>query len=782
MHIVSTSSAPAASLSWRSRGGITHTVVCKATYDLVPGRSTLAVTQDPIHDRDQFWDDDEQRSLRAPSDLAPFKRRADVIVVGSIFPPNQAPSRRVVARLMVGEIDKSIAAYSDRWATRNNVIEEGKSWTRMPLSYERAAGGEESDNPVGRIAARDGMGKLALPNLMPPAFEPQPPDFFVPSIGFGPIAASWPARVRKLGAHAALSPEALLERPEEFESSYFNVAPADQQLDDLPSDCRIALENLHPQHPTLATTLPGHRARALCDLASIDIELVCDTLLIDTDRQVCTLTWRGSFWAESFAADERVIVALETPDARTSADALRRSIPSGESTMTLMARPRVHAPLPFSQNAPGANTPSRPAPELAGTPFQAARVPREVAPALAGIASTALGTQQLPDPPASMPTPPRGALAPMAPPPPPPAPVQGLAPPPPVMRAAPPPPATLDASPTRGAVPPPKPSSPQLAQLPAYMNTPVAPGPVVIPTHDPRAASRGVASASDAAARVDPPPRPPTEAPEPKVQQKRVRSFVDLLWYDPAAVERVRGQVGWTDALKEPAKSGRWLTDAAALEASKADIEPVRFIARALTRVATLDVAGVHRELLAGVDDDGFLVRPLVVVEGDVAMAYDPAEALHTSIALAEPLAVADKKLKDALDQAADIAKSDRPSTVAMIESALGRVRAAFAAANKVYPAQFLETTTERILIEERRYQKRTVFGAPKLVGTLHLQPAGSFPLYLPDALTSTLPLLPRFRARVIAEPHPRQDLADPEGTVLLVLAIGRVVVPPSAG
>ncbi len=874
MRVVCTPHIPAAFLTWRSRRGeLTHTVICKATYSLEPVESVLAEHHEPLYESDQHWEDSEQRSLRAASDLAPFKRRADVVVVGAVFAPAETTSRRVIARIAVGDIDKSIVAHSERSVSREGVLVEGRPFSRMPLVYERARGGDETDNPVGRTSARDSLGKMHLPNLQPIAFEPEAPDFFVPSIGLGPIAAIWPSRTRRLGGHAALPPDALLERPEDFDGSFFNVAPADQQLDELPSNAHLVLESLHAEHARLVTRLPGHRARALVDIAGIDLNLVCDTLWIDTERAICTLTWRGSFRADNLMPDERIIVALESADMHRTADLLRKSVPSGDETLTL--KPRKTIALPDRGALPFGNQGSAPASfsgSLAGTPFQSAsgkarassddppppasRPARaqplqqqgtyefaahdsvDIAPPKPTAQPPARASQHDPSasafaspaqayvaaaPPSFGPYPPSsgqpsGATPrPPLPPPAVPAPVtHGLpsalgltsahgqsamfpSPPGPVSsrsmhgsgprdegasRSPSPPLAThgpLAATPLLAVT---RLSSPSLnTQTPAYLSSPRQPATVQTHVaHDARAASRGVASASDAAARSNveavPKARPAESAPVAPAPPKRPRTFVDLLWFDDAAVERIRAQASWSETLKGTLKSSPWLTEAASSEAAKRELEPQKYVARAMTRVTMLDASGVQQAIVNAVDDDGYLVRPLVVVEGDLAFVYSPLEALKISLALAEPLGATDKKLKEQLDAATDVARPERKSTIPMIESVLARVRSAFQAANKVYPPNYLETTTERVLIEERGYLKRVVLGGPKLVATLSPPNGGALSVYLPEELASRLPLLPRFRVRLIAEPHARQDASDGEGTVLVGLALGRVVLP----
>src|SRR5687767_5935849 len=115
MEVVSACSLPVGSIVWQSRsGGASLTVVCKATYALCPVESQLAGEQDPLHDADRFWNDDPRQALRLASDFAPFKRRADVLLTGHAYAPRGEPSRSIVARLLVGEVDKTIEIFVDR--------------------------------------------------------------------------------------------------------------------------------------------------------------------------------------------------------------------------------------------------------------------------------------------------------------------------------------------------------------------------------------------------------------------------------------------------------------------------------------------------------------------------------------------------------------------------------------------------------------------------------------------------------------------------------------------
>ncbi|HZF56774.1 MAG TPA: DUF2169 domain-containing protein [Polyangiaceae bacterium] len=290
------------SIVWQTRAGAwALTVACKATYRLLPVESPLAEEQDEINEEDTYWNDDDARSLSSASDLAPFKPRADVLLVGYAFAPKGQPVRVLPVRLCVGEVDKGIDVWCDRGFMLDGRLLEGPRFTKMSLRYERAAGGPETTNPAGiRFDAPPDMyGMVPIPNLQPPGRHVAwRGDTFEP-IGFGPIAPAWPARADKLYRHAAeWSHRTWFDRPlpEDIDPGYFNAAPRDQQVDAIRANERILLEGLHPEHPRLVTSLVEVRPRAVVERpgqAHEEIALSCDTLLIDTERALCTLLWRG---------------------------------------------------------------------------------------------------------------------------------------------------------------------------------------------------------------------------------------------------------------------------------------------------------------------------------------------------------------------------------------------------------------------------------------------------------------------------------------------------------
>jgi hypothetical protein len=311
----------------------TLTLCVKATFSLVHGgASVLADRQDPLSG-ELPWDESPDASLRFPGDFAPFKPRADVLVVGHAYAhgPGGAPVDSLVARVRVGDLTKAIRVTGDRRWTRSAgrlVPSAPEPFHRMPLVFERAP--RSDDNPAG-IDLSMPAESMPLPNLEAAEGAKAP--------SFGPLSAAWRAR-RRLCSEGVMrwASEVARQRgvtagvaPEGFDFGFFNTAPNEQQIDVVRSNVAIVLEHLHPQHALLATRLPSVRPQALrvhADRTSA-IPLRCDTLWIDADRGVATLTWRGLVEIGEDPDDiGRIVVASNAPGTTTSVDGTLQKSPS----------------------------------------------------------------------------------------------------------------------------------------------------------------------------------------------------------------------------------------------------------------------------------------------------------------------------------------------------------------------------------------------------------------------------------------------------------------------
>lgn len=298
---------------WSTAGRKRASVVVKATFYLLRGGPMRLVSPAPILVGEQHHEGSVDRSVLAPSDVAPYLPRAEVIFTGHAYAPT--PSPFVPVRLaVVGSrplVDKTLHVYGERMWLEGEQMTAPVPFTRIPIRYERAYQGPPGfeENPVGMAKAPG----LPVHNVIDPG-DPEAP------AGFGALAPYWPPRRRLL---RNLDPSVLQlprpELPDTFAWSFFHAAPPDQRCSFLEGNEWIVLEGLHPEHPRFESQLPSARARArLYSLESTshrEVQLAADTLWIDGDRSLCCVLFRGNFEVESDAMLEQVqlFAGLELP-------------------------------------------------------------------------------------------------------------------------------------------------------------------------------------------------------------------------------------------------------------------------------------------------------------------------------------------------------------------------------------------------------------------------------------------------------------------------------------
>jgi hypothetical protein len=208
------------------------------------------------------------------------------------------------------------------------------------------------------------------------------------------------------------------------------------------------------------------------------------------------------------------------------------------------------------------------------------------------------------------------------------------------------------------------------------------------------------------------------------------------------------------------------------------EVRDKRDVFAVLTRGETTDAEGIHEAIGDAVADDGTFTPPLVLVSGELSFPFDELETLKATVTAVSPLIAGDKKLKETVDTVNELLKTPwLSSSSGVAERLTQQVKDAFAQGNRMLPPSYLETHTERMLLEQRHYQKRTVFGEPWIRSVL--LPSGSgtpMPAYLPEALAKKLPMFQRFKARIVAEAHMQQDEYENHPAALKVVALGRVV------
>ena len=303
---VNRTSLAAFALAWESQPGRpSRTVVVKATCDLVPGGAARlrppGESDPPTGDRHAA--DDPTRSLAYPTDFAPFKPRADVTLTGhACAPGGSSPAAQVRFRFghRKNGFDRRIAVFGDRtWdgAVVKLAPSEPRRFETMPLVYERAYGGPGFPaNPVG--LGHEGLTRP--PNLEDPDHLVKGPGDTPEPASFCGVPMTWAARASRLGTYG---PAWLRTRwpffPEDFDPTFFQAAPAAQQLDHLDGDEPFELVGMDREHPVLDGTLPRVRARCFAQKTTAaggafhEIVLRLDTVTFDVDATTIHLVWRG---------------------------------------------------------------------------------------------------------------------------------------------------------------------------------------------------------------------------------------------------------------------------------------------------------------------------------------------------------------------------------------------------------------------------------------------------------------------------------------------------------
>jgi hypothetical protein len=298
------------------------------------------------------------------------------------------------------------------------------------------------------------------------------------------------------------------------------------------------------------------------------------------------------------------------------------------------------------------------------------------------------------------------------------------------------------------------------------------------------AAQSGAAAASTAAAAASASPAP-ARAPSaksqpsaPSAQRSDARELLDLLWFDPDSVRRMRSYKPWKAALSEAANE--WLDPSQTTKSASKPSERADAL-RVLLKVKPLDGDGIVASMASSIDEDSAFTPPLVVVSGDLHFPFDDTEILKAYVAGATPFLGPDKKLREIVDTASEVLRSPWPGSRGLVESLASRLKEAFAQANRALPPAYLETSAEQVLLEQRRYQKRTILGQDRIRGLLTLQGGGApVPTYLPDSLTKQLPMFQRFRAVITAEAYGQQDQYESHAVALVGLALARVLPIPT--
>jgi hypothetical protein len=596
--------------------------------------------------------------------------------------------------------------------------------------------------------------------------------------------------------------------------------PFDEELGPLAAirpDERLLLENLHAEHPRLLTRLPGVRPFAFLDRlgAPQRLELEADTLWIDTARAICSLTFRVAIPLRS-ADEPGTVLVLLAPSGQepTWADIPPRRLRM-ISIEDLAGGDEIEGPLddvegPLDELGAPASAAAKDldGDEHASLPTQrppALTMPFDLSMAdlkLPGLPFSARNEAPTPPPPpsathvnvsvaAALPfrANPSGITVPTAP-----VSTPSAVLPPPI-----PPPRHSDpvlfGSPPTTAPPPPMPSQqggsslhtsgvffasasaaaasaaadPWFARVPEPSLRAV---PVPLPVAPPAPASSRVSTPSPSTPSSS--SSSSARASSPRIE---LEGAIQLVFHDADSMPRIRRTPRWRPLLldleKRPPDPD--LEDPAFAK-DPADVEDRREIFEILARGAPSIAIEINEALIAAVRDDGKLIPPLLLVAGELQLPFDEIETLRATVTTVTPLQGNDENLRASIDVARQfLAIPGLATAPAVAEGMTLRIREAWSQGKRVVAPGYLDAQTERVLTEQRHYQRRTVFGGIHLRALLHCGGTSPIPAYLPDSAAKVLPLFPRFKVRLVVEAHLQIDPYETNQAALRCLALARV-------
>lgn len=198
-------------------------------------------------------------------------------------------------------------------------------------------------------------------------------------------------------------------------------------------------------------------------------------------------------------------------------------------------------------------------------------------------------------------------------------------------------------------------------------------------------------------------------------------------------------------------------------------------VCEVLANGIALDEAGVLDAMEAAVDSRGRYRAPLVVVAGTLVFRFAEVDMLRAMVEIAAPITAADVGARSIVDEARHVGETSSLGSSPAVEAALIRVREAVLSVGGADLLQGVTATLERSLLQDRRYQRRSLFGGDQLRAAI-ICAGRAMPVYLPAEIATRLPLIAHLPARVVAEAHHAQEQNESSDVALRAMALARVL------
>jgi len=295
-------------------------IIVKGTFCFSSNHSSISDKQLPILFGDEYYNEHDGGSVKFESDLAFYKPKTDIVLVGSAYSPHTKPVEYIDVLLSVGDTQKKLRVFGNRvWESSSNVFSKfhpskPKPFSIMEIIYERAFGGLDKNS--GEFCKENIVGKgfisknsknyihgTPLPNIENPnnlieTWKDQP----TPE-GFGFYSKFCEPRSLYIGTYdekwrKKRSPNL----PDDFSVNYYNAAHPDLQVKGyLKGNEKVKLKNLVPvPEGNVTFNLCGKITK--CDIIKTfrnnitkkNIPINLDTICFIPDQLLYYLVWRGN--------------------------------------------------------------------------------------------------------------------------------------------------------------------------------------------------------------------------------------------------------------------------------------------------------------------------------------------------------------------------------------------------------------------------------------------------------------------------------------------------------
>ncbi|MFO0588972.1 MAG: DUF2169 domain-containing protein [Polyangiaceae bacterium] len=286
------------------------TVIAKATCDLVPDGPAALRGEAEALSGDRSTAGPRGMLCVYPSDLSPFKVRADVLLVGHAQAPAGGAAEVTVGFKFGAEesgFDRRLLVFGERsWQRVGPALKpsEPAVFLRMPLSYDHAFGGRgHATNPLG-------LGFESARNAPPPPPKNKPSPktsaakkpALLPHLEDPNDRLRAPQQTPKPASFGPLPRTARDDKPsrslaDAYDWTRHQAAPPEQRLPFLRGDEPFEILGVHPKLPVLKGALPGVSVRCRAERhggAKEEIPMRLDTAFFDLDLGTLTLVWRGT--------------------------------------------------------------------------------------------------------------------------------------------------------------------------------------------------------------------------------------------------------------------------------------------------------------------------------------------------------------------------------------------------------------------------------------------------------------------------------------------------------